>query len=193
MKPIRNITIVDYRPDWPNEFAAIARPLHEALGGLALRIDHIGSTAVPGLAATDVIDVPVTVLEFTPDLEEAFRRAGYPRRADITRDHRPPTAAGPDRDWEKQYYQPPPGNRLTNVHVRRAGSANGRYALLFRDYLRAHPLAAAAYAQAKLALARYDSTDWDLYYDVKDPICDISMACAEDWAASSSWRCEQYP
>ncbi|MGH2408753.1 MAG: GrpB family protein, partial [Chloroflexota bacterium] len=134
----------------------------------------------------------VTVRDFTPELEAAFLRAGYPRRADITRDHRPPTDRSPDRDWEKQYYQPLPGARPTHVHARRAGSANGRYALLFRDYLRAHPLASAAYAQAKMALARHDSTDWDLYYEVKDPICDIIMAGAEDWAAATSWRCEHY-
>jgi GrpB-like predicted nucleotidyltransferase (UPF0157 family) len=184
--------IVEYRPDWPDEFAAIARPLHEALGDLALRIDHIGSTAVPGLAAKDIIDVQITVHDFTPDLEAAFLRAGYPRRADITRDHRPPTDSMPDRDWEKQYYQPLPGARPTHVHVRRAGSANGRYALLFRDYLRAHPLASAAYAQAKMALARHDATNWDLYYDVKDPICDIIIAGAEDWAATTPWRSEHY-
>ncbi|HVC82098.1 MAG TPA: GrpB family protein [Chloroflexota bacterium] len=85
---------------------------------------------------------------------------------------------------------PFPGSRPPHVHVRRAGSANGRYALLFRDYLRAHPLAAAAYAQAKLALARYDSTNWDLYYDVKAPFRDVVMAGAEDWAAADPWRCE---
>src|SRR5688572_11833075 len=149
---------MDYRPEWADEFTAIARPLQEALGELALRVDHIGSTAVPGLAAKDVIDIQVTVRDFTPDLEAAFQRAGY-SRLEYNRDHRPPTAgsaphSGPDRDWEKQMYRPNPGPgvRPTNVHVRRAGSANGRYALLFRDYLRAHPLASGAYAQAKVAL-----------------------------------------
>lgn len=191
MRNVNPIAIVDYRPEWAEEFEAIARPLHEALGELALRIDHIGSTAVPGLAAKDIIDVQVTVRDFTPDLEAAFRRAGY-SRLDYTQDHRPPTATGPDRDWEKQMYRPAPGARPTNLHVRRAGSANGRYALLFRDYLRAHPLAAAAYAQAKTALARHAPTDWDLYYHVKDPICDIIMDGAEDWAASTRWRIEHY-
>jgi GrpB-like predicted nucleotidyltransferase (UPF0157 family) len=185
------IIIVDYRPQWPEEFAALAGPLHAALGPLALRIDHIGSTAVPGLAAKDVIDIQVTVHDFTPDLEAAFARAGY-SRGEHNRDHRPPTATGPDRDWEKQMYRPPPGTRRANLHVRRAGSANGRYALLFRDYLRAHPLAARAYGQAKRALSTHGPTDWDLYYDVKDPVCDIIMAGAEDWAAMTGWRLEHY-
>jgi GrpB-like predicted nucleotidyltransferase (UPF0157 family) len=76
--------------------------------------------------------------------------------------------------------------------VRRAGGANGRYALLFRDYLRAHDLAAAAYAQSKMALARHAPANWDLYYDIKDPICDIIMAGAENWASTTGWRADQY-
>ncbi|MEO6457893.1 MAG: GrpB family protein, partial [Chloroflexia bacterium] len=152
----RPIIVVDYQPQWPEEFAAIARPMHEALGALALRIDHIGSTAVPGLAAKDVIDLQVTVRDFTPDLEAAFQQAGY-TRLEHTQDHRPPTATGPDRDWEKQMYRPSADLhvRRMNIHVRRAGSANDRYALLFRDYLRANPLAAGAYGQAKIALAQH--------------------------------------
>ncbi|HET6313015.1 MAG TPA: GrpB family protein [Chloroflexia bacterium] len=185
------LVIVDYRPGWPEEFEAVARPIREALGMLALRVDHIGSTAVPGLAAKDIIDVQVTVRDFTPDLEAAFRQAGY-SRLEFNQDHRPPTATGPDRDGEKQMYRPAPGGRRINLHVRRASSGNGRYALLFRDYLRAQPLAAAAYGQVKIALAQHGPTDWDLYYDVKDPVCDIIMAGAEDWAASSGWRIEHY-
>src|SRR6266702_7468938 len=151
MKNVNPIVIVDYRPEWADEFEAIARPLHDALGELALRIDHIGSTSVPGLAAKDIIDIQITVLDFTPELEAAFERAGYSRIA-YTQDHRPPTSTAPDRDWQKQMYRPPDGARPRNVHVRRAGSPNGRYALLFRDYLRAHPLASGAYAQVKKAL-----------------------------------------
>ena len=57
------IEIVPYQDRWPGEFAAIGRRLRSALGDAALRIDHIGSTAVPGLAAKDVIDVQVSVLD----------------------------------------------------------------------------------------------------------------------------------
>lgn len=185
------IDIVEYCSRWPEEFTAIAGPIQMVLGPLALRVDHIGSTSVPGLSAKDVIDVQVTVHDLTPDLEGLFRQAGYSRLGH-NQDHRPPTATGPDRDWEKQFYRPLTGRRPTNVHVRRAASANGRYALLFRDYLRTHPLTAAAYAQVKSALAQYAPTDWDLYYDVKDPVCDIIMAGAGDWATATSWHIEHY-
>jgi GrpB-like predicted nucleotidyltransferase (UPF0157 family) len=188
------IVIVDYRPEWTEEFATVERAVREAVGDLALRIDHIGSTSVPGLAAKDIIDVQVTVRDLTPELEAAFERAGFVRMP-YTQDHVPPTATatGSERDWEKRLFRPAPGMRPANIHVRRAGSANGRYALLFRDYLCAHPLASGAYAQAKVALAQHGPTDWDLYYDVKDPICDIIMAGAEDWAASTDWSLEHYP
>ena len=185
------IEIVEYRPGWAEEFRGIEGQLREALQGLALRIDHIGSTAVPGLAAKDIIDVQVTVRDFTPELEAAFERAGY-TQLEYKQDHRPPGAVGPDRDWEKRMFRPAPGGRKINLHVRRAGSANGRYALLFRDYLRAHPLASGGYARAKMALAEHGPEDWDLYYDVKDPVCDIIMAGAEDWAVASGWRIEHY-
>ena len=181
------IVIVDYRQEWQEEFEAIARSLREALGELALRIDHIGSTSVLGLAAKDIIDVQVTVSDFTPELDDAFQRAGY-ARLEYTRDHRPPAVAGPDRDWEKRMYRPAPAGRPMNLHVRRAGSANGRYALLFRDYLRAHPAAAAAYAEVKRCLARYHPEDMLAYVDIKDPVCDIIMAAAEEWAAATTWQ-----
>ena len=58
------ITIVPYDASWPEAFDAVARPLRTVLGALALRIDHIGSTSVPGLAAKDIIDVQVTVEDF---------------------------------------------------------------------------------------------------------------------------------
>jgi GrpB-like predicted nucleotidyltransferase (UPF0157 family) len=189
---VRRIIMVEYRSKWEDEFAAIERALRLALGPLALRIDHIGSTAVPGLPAKDIIDVQVTVSDFTSELEAPLLRAGYPRHPDITGDHQPPGASGNAEDWEKQYYQPTADLRLAHVHVRRAGSANGRYALLFRDYLRAHPHAAEAYARTKKALAAHDSTDWDLYYDVKDPVCDIIMAGAEEWTKTVGWRVAHY-
>jgi GrpB-like predicted nucleotidyltransferase (UPF0157 family) len=182
------IVITPYNPRWPAEFAAIRATLQEALGDLALRIDHIGSTAVPGLAAKDRIDIQVTVCALTIEIEEAMQRCGYQRSLRIDHDHRPPGVAGPDSDWEKWFFNPPAEQRPTNVHIRMAGRANQRYALLFRDYLRTHPMAAAAYGQVKMALARYHADNIDAYYDVKDPVCDIIMAGAEGWAQSNQWQ-----
>src|SRR5205823_8326390 len=103
------ITIVAYDTGSPEAFIAIARPLCTALGELALRIDHIGSTSVPGLAAKDVIDVQVTLKDFssTPQLVSALGLLGYTLIPHITSDHLPPLYQGPETDWEKVMFRPP--------------------------------------------------------------------------------------
>ncbi|MGH2472547.1 MAG: GrpB family protein [Candidatus Limnocylindria bacterium] len=158
----RQVAIVEPKASWPSEFEA-ADSIRHGLGSLALRIDHIGSTAVPGLPAKDVIDIQVTVAALDRDrLVPALASAGFVEQA-IGHDHRPPRASGPDDDWRKLFFQPRSG-RPANLPVRAAGRPNQRYPLLFRDYLRAHADSAAAYAALKRALA------------------------AEDWAAETGWQ-----
>src|SRR5262245_53655063 len=132
------VEIVPYKESWPAEFQEIASRLRRVLGELAKRIDHIGSTSVPGLAAKDVIDIQITVATLDERVITAMTTLGYTRPEGIWRDHRPPTVVGPETEWQKLYFRPPAGQRRTNTHVRVQGRANQRYALLFRDYLRAH-------------------------------------------------------
>lgn len=73
-----------------------------------------------------------------------------------------------------------------NVHVRVAGRPNQRYPLLFRDYLRAHADAAAAYARLKRRIADL-GIDKGVYADVKDPACDLILIAAEGWAEQTGW------
>ena len=182
------IEILPYTTRWPGEFSAIGQNLRAILGDAALRIDHIGSTSVPNLAAKDIIDVQITVASLDPENAAKLAGHGYQRIERITGDHRPPTDASPDYEWSKWIFNPVPGQRRANIHMRINGYANQRYALLFRDYLRAHPMAAAAYAQVKMALAQRDNADVEFYYDVKDPVCDIIIAGAEEWALRTNWR-----
>ncbi len=177
-----------YNPQWPHEFETIKSEIASTLGDLALCIDHIGSTSVPGLAAKDIIDVQVGVGGFDPHLVEGLRLAGYVYRSDITSDHLPPGAPGPAAEWEKRFFKAPPGERPANVHVRIKGRANYRYALLFRDYLRSHPLAAGGYAQLKQTLARYHPDDLEAYTVIKDPVCDVIMSAAEEWAIAAGYE-----
>ena len=184
------ISIVPYETSLPEAFIAIARPLRMALGELALRIDHIGSTSVPGLAAKDVIDVQVTLKDFsyTSQLVIALGSLGYTLIPHITSDHLPPLYQGSETDWEKLMFRPPANQRPTHLHVRALGRPNQRYPLLFRDYLRAHPVASAAYAQIKINLSQQHPDDVDFYYDIKDPLCDIVIDAAEDWARTTGWQ-----
>lgn len=179
--------IVPYQPEWPLEFLVLARMIQAALGNLALRIDHIGSTAVPGLAAKDIIDIQVTVEELEPVVEAAFRTAGFERRAGIDQDHQPPGGSPAGEQWCKWLFKQPSEMRPANIHVRLAGSLNQRYALLFRDYLRSHPATAQAYAELKLRLA-HSLADPQVYPEVKDPAVDLIYLAAEEWAAATGWQ-----
>ncbi len=181
------VEIVPYRHGWPTEFSEIGARLRQGLGSLALRIDHIGSTSVPGLAAKDVIDIQVTVAELSPECLEAMVRLGYSWVEDIQCDHRPALAGGEESDWSKWYFRPPAYQRPTHVHMRISGRPNQRYPLLFRDYLRSHPATAAAYANLKQQLSRY-LTDRVIYTDVKDPAVDLIYLAAEEWASVTGWE-----
>lgn len=182
--------MVPYRAEWPGEFQSLAKPLRAALGDLVLRIDHIGSTSVPGLMSKDRIDVQITVENFSDETVTALAAAlsplGYDLIAGNLADHQPPGDSRPASDWEKRYFR---GTRLrpTNTHVRIQGRANQRYALLFRDYLRTHAQAAAPYGELKRRLADYVGEDRENYVEIKDPVCDLIMAAAEDWAGATGW------
>jgi GrpB-like predicted nucleotidyltransferase (UPF0157 family) len=74
-----------------------------------------------------------------------------------------------------------------NLHLRVAGRANQRYALLFRDYLRAHPDTAAAYGEFKKRAASLPLESTGEYADLKDPVCDLIYLPAEEWAERTGW------
>jgi GrpB-like predicted nucleotidyltransferase (UPF0157 family) len=170
------IEIVAYDPAWPGRFAELGRELRGGLGNIALRIDHIGSTSVPGLAAKPIIDLQVSVASFEP--LEAFRkpleRLGYVYRAD-----------NPERT--KRYFREPPGRQRTHVHVRRAGSFSEQWALLFRDYLRAHRAVAAEYEAVKRRLAIRFPDDRQAYTDAKGPFLWEIIRRADEWAQAQGW------
>jgi GrpB-like predicted nucleotidyltransferase (UPF0157 family) len=179
------VEIVPYRHAWPEEFRTIAAQLRQALGPLGLRIDHIGSTSVPDLAAKDVIDIQVAVASLDDRVRSALTSAGYICKQERT-DHRPPSSAGREDRWAKWLFVTSPGQRPAHVHVRVDGAANQRYALLFRDYLRSHNHSAQAYATLKRRLAQA-LKDPENYPEVKDPAVDLIYLAAEEWATRTGW------
>jgi GrpB-like predicted nucleotidyltransferase (UPF0157 family) len=181
------LEIIPYQESWPSEFRLIASALRRRLGRLALRIDHIGSTSVPGLASKDVIDIQITVAALNEQIVLAMISLGYTQPEETWRDHRPPLVGGQEADWEKLYFRPPPDQRRTHTHVRVQGRANQRYALLFRDYLRTHPDTAEAYAELKRRLAQ-NLADPLTYPEVKDPAVDLIYLAAEAWAGATHWQ-----
>jgi GrpB-like predicted nucleotidyltransferase (UPF0157 family) len=171
------VVIIPYDPEWPNLFAHLGGALRAALGDFALRIDHIGSTSVPGLDAKPVIDVQISVASLEP--LDAYRAPleslGYVFRADNT-------------ERTKRYFRESPGLRRTHIHVRRAGSFSEQFALLFRDYLRAHADDARRYAKVKHRLANSYRHDRHGYTDAKIPHVWEIMTRADRWSQKVGWE-----
>lgn len=181
------IVISPYNPHWPDEFEAIRVTIVDALGSLALRIDHIGSTSVPGLGAKDVIDVQITVAEITDEVKRRMIDAGY-ELGRHTRDHLPEGEAATPVLWQKLIFNEGAGQRRANIHIRKLGNPNQRYPLLFRDYLRAHPKSAMTVERIKRELAKHHGNDVDTYYDIKDPVYDLIWDAAQAWASCTNWQ-----
>ena len=138
------ITIAAYDGAWPTMFDAEAARLRGALGALALRIEHVGSTAVPGLEAKPVIDIQVSVRTLAPRdaLDAALARLGYQH-----------TSLG---DFDRVYpffHRPAAWPSTHHVHLCEAGGAQEWRHLAFRDALRASAHDAAGYAALKRRLA----------------------------------------
>ena len=171
------IVIVPYDPRWPKEFEKVGRRLRSRLGATAIRIDHIGSTAVPGLAAKPVVDVQVSVAALTPE---------DPYRGPLELDGFVWMSENVDRT--KRFFREPPGAPRTHIHVREAGSFDEQLNLLFRDFLRAMPDRAREYEETKRALADRFRHDRPGYVAAKEPAVWTLLRHAHDWSQATGWR-----
>jgi len=183
------VEVVPYDPAWPDRATALIAGLREVLGPRALRIEHIGSTAIAGMAAKDVIDLQVSVADLEPaarDFDEPLGTQGF-QRVPYEHDHVPAGLEDDPGRWVKRLWSRR-GHAAgdVNLHVRLAGSPNERVALLFRDWLRAHPAAVPAYSAFKRGLAGAVA-DLGVYTNVKDPVVDLVIAAAETWATETGW------
>ncbi|WP_067973568.1 dephospho-CoA kinase [Mycolicibacter icosiumassiliensis] len=175
-------------PTWPDQAQRILARLRTTCGHRATRIDHIGSTAVAGLDAKDVIDVQVTVesLAVADELAEALLAAGYPRREEITADT--PHTDDPAL-WQKRFHASADPGRATNVHIRVAGRPNQQFALLFPAWLSADPEARAEYLAVKRDAERAGIEGGiEAYAAVKEPWFDTAYRQAWAWADRTGWR-----
>jgi GrpB-like predicted nucleotidyltransferase (UPF0157 family) len=186
----RGVVVADYDARWPRLAEQIGAQVLAAGSGRVQRVEHIGSTSIPGMAAKDVIDLQASVDDLdraAAVLDAPLAALGY-ERFSYEHDHVP---AGSDDDperWVKRLWARRNGvDPSVNLHARLVGSPNERLALLFRDWFRAHPEAVPAYATFKRTLAA-ELPDIGGYSDVKDPVVDLIIAIAEPWAAETRWR-----
>ncbi|MFI5484414.1 dephospho-CoA kinase [Micromonospora echinaurantiaca] len=186
VRPAR-VALTEADPTWPRQYARLAARIRHALAPAEPRIDHIGSTAVPGLAAKDVIDIQLavpTLADADGAFAERLAEAGFPRLPGEWWDNpRPPGSVR----WPKRLHGSADPARPVYLHIREVDSPGWRYALLMRDHLRADPDQRAAYLQLKrdLAAAAPDSVT---YSTAKDPWFDEEHLRAEAWAAQTGWR-----
>jgi GrpB-like predicted nucleotidyltransferase (UPF0157 family) len=182
------IIIHDYNANWPKEFESVHEDLSKVLEDIALHIDHIGSTSVPGLGAKDVIDIQITVSQLSEKIRKKLVNAGYIHLEHITHDHVPLGEEESPQLWEKFIFNQPQGQRRANIHVRVAGNPNQKYPLLFRDYLRVHPKSARSIELIKRQIVKHHADDVETYYDIKDPVYDLIWDAALDWARYTDWK-----
>ncbi|MDT4898523.1 MAG: hypothetical protein QOH25_3600 [Acidobacteriota bacterium] len=163
----REIRIEDYDTDWPKKFETLARVIADALGDSALRIEHIGSTSVPGLAAKPIIDILVVVQDsadestYLPQLEAS----GYVLRV------REP-------DWnEHRMFRTP--EKDVHIHIYSADCPEIQRNLAFRERLRRSNEDCRRYEQTKRELAAKEWSDMNAYAQAKTAVIESIIAASQ--------------
>ncbi|HKQ87130.1 MAG TPA: GrpB family protein [Candidatus Acidoferrales bacterium] len=175
------VRIVDYDARWPGLYKREAAKIRAGLGNRALRVEHVGSTSVPNLAAKPVIDVLVVVSDSRDEGEytSALNRAGYELRIREPEWHEHRMFKGSEPE--------------VNLHVFSKGCIEIDRMLLFRDWLRTHPADQNLYANTKRELAMKTWESVQAYADAKTSVIEAILARAQaDHAWMGDWRATEY-
>jgi dephospho-CoA kinase len=199
VRPLARLVPAD--PAWADQARRIVARITVACGARALRVDHIGSTAVSGLDAKDAIQIQVTVesLSAADELAVALRSAGYPRLEHVTADVAKPEARSTDERydrvgdlalWQKRIHGAADPGRPTYVHLRVDGWPNQQFALLFVDWLAANPGVRDEYLAVKRKAEQASAPDGEIadYVVAKEPWLRVAYCRAWDWADAVGWR-----
>ena len=173
-------------PTWPAQAQRLLARIRHAVGDAAVTLDHIGSTAVSGLVAKDVVDLQVGVRSLAdadaPAFVESMAAAGFVRLPGEWWDN------GKDgTQWPKVFFGSCDPGRIAHVHVREAGSPGWEWALMFRDWLRADAGERAGYASMKTVLATGIASTGD-YAEAKEPWFEAADLRARAWVERTGWR-----
>lgn len=174
-RPKAPLVVVDYDPAWSQDYEHWRQRVASALDCTALRIEHVGSTSVPGLPAKPIVDIQVSVADLRdePRYVSPLQAVGLVLRS---RD-----------EWHRYFRAPADRPRDVHVHVCAAGSQWEHDHLLFRDYLRCHSAACLQYAEAKRANARRWSDDGWAYTEAKTGVILDILEQAKEWAVATGW------
>lgn len=173
---------------WEATGARLVARVRRAAGADAVRVDHVGSTSVPGLVAKDVVDLQLLVadLEVADRLADELAAAGFPAVPGQWSDTPMPDEPDPAA-WAKRLHGNADPARPVHLHVRVAGSPGARFALLFRDWLRVDAAGRSDYAAHKRALAERHPVRAD-YAEAKEPwFGAVGRPRMLAWAARTGW------
>jgi len=158
------IALAEYNPEWPELFSREARRIREALGDRALRIEHVGSTSVPGLAAKPIIDILLVVADSAEESSyvPALEAVGFVLRIREPEWHQHRMFKGPEVDL--------------NLHVFSTGCNEIDRLLLLRNRLRTHPAQRQLYEQTKRQLAGRTWKYVQNYADAKSEVIEAILS-----------------
>lgn len=174
-----SVTLEPYTPDWQRQFAKARTELLLAFAGLAVQVEHIGSTAVPGLTAKPVIDVLLGAdsLVAIESRMESLARIGFQYVAKYEQ----------QLPMRRYFVTEPRADRLRiHLHAVVIGSTIWRDHLMFRDALRSDSALLAAYQTLKLELATRFAQDKASYTEAKGPFITNALACLRNAAHASA-------
>jgi GrpB-like predicted nucleotidyltransferase (UPF0157 family) len=148
----RRVLVVDYDSTWPLTFAILQAPISDALRGVALSVEHVGSTSVPGLAAKPIIDIDAVIPSRAelPGVIEKLASLGYAHRGTLGIE-------------DREAFESPAHLPAHHLYACVQGSAALANHLAIRDHLRRNPAAVMAYGQLKKQLAAQFPTDINRY------------------------------
>jgi dephospho-CoA kinase len=178
--------------DWPAQAGRLIARLQAVAPDEIMTLDHVGSTAVPGLDAKDVVDLQLGVHDMAAAdrIAPLLAESGFPRWPGIVSDNPKPSHPDP-ADWVKRLHGSADPGRAVNVHVRIAGSAGWRFALCFRDWLRDDEAARADYLAEKRRVARRhvsDKSTAGYAADKESWFTDQAFPRMEAWAKRTGWQ-----
>ncbi|MDQ5957901.1 MAG: hypothetical protein QG665_234 [Patescibacteria group bacterium] len=154
----RKYTIELYNPEWKNKFEDEVKYLHPIFSNQAISIEHIGSTAVSGLAGKPTIDILITVenIKIADEMSEKIEALGYKSLGDYI------------NQGSRLFVKEKDNERLVNLHIFEVTHPHVKDMINLRDYFRSHPGVVEEYSKLKLDLVKKYSNDYGLYRKYKD-------------------------
>lgn len=170
--PNRPFKLVPYSTEWPKLYATKAEVIKDIFGDLAISVEHVGSTAIPGMPAKPQIDILITVnnLSQVRSLYSTMIKSGFTPRGDYT---------GEGEEYFTE--DTDAGIRLTSIHVLPNGHVWADDLVNVRDYLRTHAKERERYAAAKIGAVTDHPGNYDEYYRSKLAVIQVIRQEAADW------------